>query len=544
MILKEVFQKKVDGPLMFFSNGYAYCYDKTLTIIRKLRLDDFKVVGEIRHGSGDFGYDTNGDYFLLEDSDNNSATVYYLPDLKEVHSFSYQSRENRPTEIYGYEDYLFILSEKGIYRFDKENWNSVKVADLDGLTEFCRRKDNIFVCKDFYNLYIYKMNEDSMNIILHIKMDDIFPEDEVRKFIPDYRNKEMPGFSEDMRLCYVLPYKNDLIAVTNVGIFRMTMDGKIVWRTIRYVEDNIEIAGHYGYVTYNGAFYRVDLESGDLDLYGNDGKMPELVYNGRNLWLSGMHFVYRNGYIWRMVYADGMVLLAVIEPETGKFVYFYKLNGASGNACEFCFINSKVYVYDLWTNEFHVLEEIEGEPEKTFCGVPMSETELELVDTTKKINNKKPAPTYEDADIPLFEEIKQVAHIEHACVLDAECIDSLGDYSDVVTSLLSLADVRKFTIVEHTLSGSISLKKGRKEVEFTPDGSDYIDSDAMLEALNEFLPICGAKGKIFSLWTPDMLQTEMFFYTEDTEAVENYSAENLQTDESVDFEDMKGEIKW
>ena len=37
---------------------------------------------------------------------------------------------------------------------------------------------------------------------------------------------------------------------------------------------------------------------------------------------------------------------------------------------------------------------------------------------------------------------------------------------------------------------------------------------------------------------------EMFFYTEDTEAVEKYSAENLQTDEAVDFEDMKGEIKW
>ena len=65
MILKEVFQKKVDGPLMFVSNGYAYCYDKTLTIIRKLRLDDFKVVGEIRHGSGDFGYDTNGDFFFI-----------------------------------------------------------------------------------------------------------------------------------------------------------------------------------------------------------------------------------------------------------------------------------------------------------------------------------------------------------------------------------------------------------------------------------------------------------------------------------------------
>ena len=94
MILKEVFQKKVGGSIMFVSKGYAYCYDKTRTGISKLRLDDFKVVGEIRHGSGDFGYDTNGDYFLLEDSDNNSATVYYLPDLKEVHSFSYQSREN------------------------------------------------------------------------------------------------------------------------------------------------------------------------------------------------------------------------------------------------------------------------------------------------------------------------------------------------------------------------------------------------------------------------------------------------------------------
>ncbi|MBP3244203.1 MAG: hypothetical protein J6M59_03740 [Bacteroidaceae bacterium] len=248
--------------------------------------------------------------------------------------------------------------------------------------------------------------------------------------------------------------------------------------------------------------------------------------------------------VWRMLYDGGLTLLVAIDPETGKFKYFHRFYDIAYENCRPKFINGKLYLYDAITKTLHVLEEVEGEPEKTFCGVPMSETELELVDTTKKVNNKKPAPTCEDADIPLFEEIKQVAHIEHACVLDAECIDSLGDYSDVVTSLLSLADVRKFTIIEHSLSGSISLKKGRKEVEFTPDGSDYIDTDALLKALNKFLPICGAKGKIFSLWTPDMLQAEMFFYTEDTEAVENYSAENLQTAESVDFEDMKGEIKW
>nr|MCR4699496.1 hypothetical protein [Bacteroidaceae bacterium] len=253
---------------------------------------------------------------------------------------------------------------------------------------------------------------------------------------------------------------------------------------------------------------------------------------------------YHNGYIWRMLFANGFTFLAAIDPETGQYKYFHRFYDGVFDISEPLFVDDKIYIYDHITRTLHVLEEVEGEPEKTFCGVPMSETELELVDTTKKVNNKKPAPTYEDADIPLFEEIKQVAHIEHACVLDAECIDSLEDYSNLIVKILSLADVRKFTIIEHSLSGSLSLKKGRKEVEFTPDGSDYIDSDAMLKALNEFLPICGANGRIFSLWTPDMLQTEMFFYTEDTEAVENYSAENLQTDEAVDFENMKGEIKW
>lgn len=534
MILKEVFQKKVGGSIMFVSKGYAYCYDETRTVIKKLRLEDFCLVGEIRHGCGRFTNHTNGDYFLLEDNGNNSATVYYLPDLKEVCNFSYQSKENRPTDIYDYEDFLFVVSGESILRFCKENWNCVKVADLDCLTEICLRKDNVFVCKDFFNLYIYEMNNDKMNVILHLKMNDIFPEDEVCKSWTDY-------VADEMRLLEIVSYEKDLIIVANVGFFRMTMDGKIVWRTIRYSRDPIEIIGHYGYVTYRGVFYRVDLENGNLDLYGNDGKLPELVYSGCKLQIYGSDFTYRNGFIWRMVYAGGILLLAVIEPETGKFVYFYKFNNASYDIYELFFIKNKIYVF---SDTFYVLEEVEGEPEKTFCGVPMSETELELVDITKKVNNKKPAPTYDDGDIPLFEEIKQVARIEHACVLDAECIDSLEDYSSLIVDILSLADVRKFTIIEHSLSGSLSLKKGRKEVEFTPDGSDYIDSDAMLKALNEFLPICGANGRIFSLWTPDMLQAEMFFYTEDAEAVENYSAQSLQTAEAVDFEDMKGEIKW
>ena len=537
MMLKEVLQKKFEYGELFNTKEYIYFHDYSftdITVIKKVRFENLEIVGEICLDCREFTYETNGDYLLLEDNERNRAFLYFLPNLKKVHSYTY---EYRATDIYDYEDFLFVVSEKNVLRFCKENWNCVKVANLNDWIEFCLKKGNTFVCKDFYNLYIYEMKDDKMNVILQVKMDSLFPEDEIKRLLlPTYK-------SSNMRLYRAEFYGNDLIVLANVGFVRMTIDGKVVWKTICHALRS-DIIGRYGYVCFNSVFYRIDLDNGELYLYGNKGELPTLTIDGHEMWPSGKNVIAHNELLWRMLYDCGLTLLAAIDPETGQFKYFHRFYDIAYENCRPEFINGKIYLYDAITKTLHVLEEVEGEPEKTFCGVPMSETELEKVDITKKVNNKKPAPTYEDGDIPLFEEIKQVAHIEHACVLDAECIDSLEDYSSLIVDILSLADVRKFTIVEHTLSGSISLKKGRKEVEFTPDGSDYIDSDAMLKALNEFLPICGAKGKIFSLWTPDMLQTEMFFYTEDTEAVEKYSAENLQTDEAVDFEDMKGEIKW
>ena len=532
MMLKEVLQKKFEYGVSYFNEEFIYFKMDEHTIC-KAQIHNLKIEEKYKY-DGIYIWDWIEDFLLIKEYKKGKVHVYSLPEFKELLC---SNDEIKITRSYNNEKYFIVQSEDNIYVCNKKGQSFKKVKNPNGIVDFCLIKDDLFVCKDFQNLYIYEMKEDSMAEILHVAMDDIFPKAEIQRWLcSDYE-------SSDMQLWSIKPYEEDLILITSYGIARITRNGTIVWRTFAY-GFCMQFIGHYGYESFNSIFYRIDLDNGELCLYDNNGKLPPLSINGHEIFPSGDKLTIHDGLVWRMLYDGGLTLLAAIDPETGKFKYFHRFYDIAYENCRPKFINGKLYLYDAITKTLHVLEEVEGEPEKTFCGVPMSETELELVDTTKKVNNKKPAPTYEDADIPLFEEIKQVVHIEHACVLDAECIDSLGDYSDVVTSLLSLADVRKFTIIEHSLSGSISLKKGRKEVEFTPDGSDYIDSDAMLKALNEFLPICGAKGKIFSLWTPDMLQAEMFFYTEDTEAVEKYSAENLQTNEAVDFEDMKGEIKW
>ena len=283
------------------------------------------------------------------------------------------------------------------------------------------------------------------------------------------------------------------------------------------------------------------MDNGELCLYDYNGELPPLSINGHEVRPSGDKLTIHNGLLWRMLYDSGLTLLAAIDPETGQFKYFHRFYDIAYENCVPKFIDGKIYLYDAITKTLHVLEEVEGEPEKTFCGVPMSETELDKVDITKKINNKKPTPSFGCDNIPLFDEVKQIANIEHAYELDAECIGSLEDYSDLIVDILSLADVRKFTLIEHTLSGSISLKKGRKSVEFTPDGSDYIDEEPLLRALNDFLKICGVEGKIFSLWTPDLGQGMVFFHTKDADAVEKFSAEELSSEEKEGI--MKGEIK-
>ncbi len=535
-MLKEVFQKKFEYGGIKFDEKYIY-FQENETTVCKANIDDFTLVEEY-HFEGDFSFNWVDDILLIkkhqyeDDDEEEIVHVYSLTDHREI-----LNGDLFIFDFYNYVDYFFVMGRHYLYRYDKKSGEVAKMDFNSDLICLCTRIENLFVCKDFHNLYIYEMKEDSMEEILHVAMDDIFPEEEIRRKLCCYYSRD------EMRLWSIKPYEDDLILVTFYGIARITRNGTIVWRTFAY-GFCMQFIGHYGYESFNSIFYRIDLDNGELCLYDNDGKLPPLSINGHEISPLGDKLTIHNGLIWRMLYYGGLTLLAAIDPETGQFKYFHRFYDIAYENCRPKFINGKLYLYDAITDVLHVLEEVEGEPEKTFCGVPMSETELEKVDITKKVNNKKPAPIYEDSDIPLFEEIKQVARIEYACVLDAECIDSLGDYSDVITSLLSLADVRKFTIIEHSLSGSISLKKGRKEVEFTPDGSDYIDTDALLKALNKFLPICGAKGRIFSLWMPDMLQAEMFFYTEDAEAVENYSAENLQTDEAVDFDDMKGEIKW
>ena len=532
MMLKEILQKKFEYAVSHITNDFIY-YWKDEHTIRKECLRNFQVINEYRSESS---YTCNwaDDFLLVSFSEEEKINIYSLPDFKRIFDTDYSDEIYR---LFNYEDYLLSVGERYFYRYDKKNRSFSKLENCVGYVDICFRKDNLIVCKNYHKIFILEMKNDMINVVLHIAIDEIFKVNEIQKVYPEYD-------SEDLYLYKVMPYENDLIIVSEVGISKMTMGGEVVWTVIYSASESILIIGKYAYEGFRDKFYRINLETGELDLYGNDGSLPNLKYNDCILSFFGGGIVYHNGYIWRMLFANGFTFLAAIDPETGQYKYFHRFYDGVFDISEPLFVDDKIYIYDHITKTLHVLEEVEGEPEKTFCGVPMSETELEKVDITKKVNNKKPAPTYEDADIPLFEEIKQVAHIEHACVLDAECIDSLEDYSSLIVDILSLADVRKFTIVEHTLSGSISLKKGRKVVEFTPNGSDYIDTYALLKALNEFLPICGAKGRIFSLWTPDMLQTEMFFYTEDTEAVENYSAENLQTDEAVDFEDMKGEIKW
>jgi len=533
MMLKEVLQKKFEYGGIKFDEKYIY-FQENETTVCKANIDDFTLVEEY-HFEGDFSFNWVDDILLIkkhqyeDDDEEEFVHVYSLTDHREI-----LNGDLFIFDFYNYVDYFFVMGRHYLYRYDKKSGEVAKMDFNSDLICLCTRIENLFVCKDFHNVYIYEMKDDKMNVILRIKIDDIFSEAEIQRRL--YSNYKCSLYKVER-------YGDDLILSASVGVARVTMDGNVVWKVFAF-GGTMEIVGHYGYESKNNVFYRIDLDNGELCLYDNNGKLPPLSINGHEIFPSGDKLTIHDGLVWRMLYDGGLTLLAAIDPETGQFKYFHRFYDIAYENCRPKFINGKLYLYDAITDVLHVLEEVEGEPEKTFCGVPMSETELELVDTTKKVNNKKPAPTYEDADIPLFEEIKQVAHIEHACVLDAECIDSLEDYSNLIVDILSLADVRKFTIVEHTLSGSISLKKGRKIVEFTPDGSDYIDTDALLKALNKFLPICGANGRIFSLWTPDMLQAEMFFYTEDAEAVENYSAENLQTDEAVDFEDMKGEIKW
>ena len=75
-----------------------------------------------------------------------------------------------------------------------------------------------------------------------------------------------------------------------------------------------------------------------------------------------------------------------------------------------------------------------------------SDDELRKEFVVREIDNNDEVPAYEDSNVALYEEVRQVANIKHACELDAECIDCLEDYGDLIVRLLAFADVRKFTM--------------------------------------------------------------------------------------------------
>ncbi len=78
------------------------------------------------------------------------------------------------------------------------------MANPNGTVDYFIRINNLFVCKDFQNLYIYEMKEDSMEEILHVPMDDIFPEEEIRKKLYSYYCRD------EMQLWSIKPYEEDL----------------------------------------------------------------------------------------------------------------------------------------------------------------------------------------------------------------------------------------------------------------------------------------------------------------------------------------------
>ena len=63
-----------------------------------------------------------------------------------------------------------------------------------------------------------------------------------------------------------------------------------------------------------------------------------------------------------------------------------------------------------------------------------SDDELRKEFVVREIDNNDEVPAYEDSNVALYEEVRQVANIKHACELDAECIDCLEDYVDLIVN--------------------------------------------------------------------------------------------------------------
>ena len=213
-MLKEILQKKFEYAVSHITNDFIY-YWKDEHTIRKECLRNFQVINEYRSESS---YTCNwaDDFLLVSFSEEEKINIYSLPDFKRIFDTDYSDEIYR---LFNYEDYLLSVGERYFYRYDKKNRSFSKLENCVGYVYICFRKDNLIVCKNYHKIFILEMKNDMINVVLHIAIDEIFKVNEIQKVYPEYD-------SEDLYLYKVMPYENDLIIVSEVGISKITMGGE------------------------------------------------------------------------------------------------------------------------------------------------------------------------------------------------------------------------------------------------------------------------------------------------------------------------------
>ena len=245
MKLKEILQRSSELGGIPINKGFAYFRKKgkkeNETIICKARLNDFVIIEKYSY-EGDIGYRWIGNCLLIFDYEKNKVHFFLLPEFKEVSEVLCD--DIYTYDVYDSNCYIFLHNKEFIFKYNKTTCCLTQMTNSIGKFDVCYDKNNLFFCKNYHNLYIFEMKCDAMGVILQIAMDDVFPEKEVQKIYSDYT-------SSDMRLYKILPYEDDMIVVTEAGIVRMTMSGKIVWKTIHRAYRTMQIIGHYGYESFN-----------------------------------------------------------------------------------------------------------------------------------------------------------------------------------------------------------------------------------------------------------------------------------------------------
>ena len=169
MMLKEVFQKKFEYGGIKFDEKYIY-FQENETTVCKANIDDFTLVEEY-HFEGDFSFNWVDDILLIkkhqyeDDDEEEFVHVYSLTDHKEI-----LNGDLFIFDFYNYVDYFFVMGRHYLYRYDKKSGEVAKMDFNSDLICLCTRIENLFVCKDFHNVYIYEMKDDKMNVILRIKI--------------------------------------------------------------------------------------------------------------------------------------------------------------------------------------------------------------------------------------------------------------------------------------------------------------------------------------------------------------------------------------